>query len=83
MLHLPFHKKKFFRKELKKLLEESGFKVIYIKYTHPFIDFYPSKSLLSLWNLIYKYFFRYIGFILFFTPFRFLFHHFCVIAIKK
>lgn len=82
LLKVPHHDKLFRKQELIDLIESNGFKVVRITRTHPYIDFYPG-FLLDIWNFFYLILFRWLEKFWLFTPWRFFFHHFRVIAEKK
>lgn len=81
-LKISHHDKLFRKNELAELIERNGFEIVRLERTHPYIDFFPG-ILLDIWNVFYLILFRWLEKFWLFTPWRFFFHHFRVIARKK
>ncbi len=83
LLGLPHHTKTFSGNEMRMLIEEAGLAIEEIQFTHPFIDFYPLRLMQRLWSVCYGCGIRFVEPVLGVLPLRYVWHHHCVIAVRK
>ena len=81
LLRLPHHARCFRRQELLNLFGQAGLEVPHIEYTHPYIDFFPGRAQ-AAWNSLYEGAMHHLDQPLCRTPFRYIAHHFRLVATK-